>query len=364
MNLKKIKADIFLYVKEIIDKKRRNIFLIFILSIISVFFRFLVFVKNLFFDLKILKVKKVKSKVISIGNIVVGGVGKTPFLILLAKKLQENNLNKKIAIISRGYKSKFENKNVEVEPNSDFDASEIGDEPFLIKNHLKNIHIFVGKDKYKSAIDASKNFDIVLIDDGFQYRKLKKDLEIVILNSKNLFGNNKFLPNGYLREHPKSLKRADFIVVNHSDGKSMKFEEEIKKYSDKPIIYVKPKANKFYDFSKNEYDILKNTKVAIYSGIANPEIFYKTIKDLELEIVNFLFLLDHEKILENNLNEFIKKSLELEAEFILTTEKDFVKLDCFNYKIPILYLDISLNVTANNDNFSSLIEKINQITNN
>ncbi|MFA6119594.1 MAG: tetraacyldisaccharide 4'-kinase [Parachlamydiales bacterium] len=363
MIFNKIKTDLFFYVKEVIDKKRKNSFLEFLLLFFSKFFEGVVSVKNFLFDKKILKAKKVNSTVISIGNIVAGGTGKTPFLILLYQKLYDKN---KIAIVTRGYKSKFENSFTIVDKNSSLGSSEIGDEPFLLKNHLRDPHIFVGKNKYGSARKAAEmNFDVILIDDGFQYRKLHKDLEIILLNAKNPFGNNSFLPKGYLRENKKSLKRADYIVINNSDHKLIRLEEEIRKYCDKPIIYVKPYANKFLDQQKKEYIIEERSKVAIFCGIANPNLFYKTIKDQGLEIVNFLFLLDHEKISAEQLDVFIKKSIENQAEYIITTEKDFVKLDPdINSQIPILFLDISLSVVCHNDDFISLIEKINQISNN
>lgn len=360
--LKKIRSNLFLYIKEIIDHKRKNFILESFLFLLSLCYRFVIFSKNLCYDFHILKSKKVNSKVISIGNIESGGTGKTPFTIFLANKLSD----KKVAIITRGYKSKYENKSLYVDKDNNFDVFEMGDEPFLLKKRIKNASIFIGKDKLKSAKGASDlNYDIILIDDGFQYRKLKKDLEIVLLNANKPFVENYCLPRGFLRETPKSLKRADFIVINNSIAVDKKLEQEIKKYTNSPIIYSRPLPCRFLDFSKKEIKVLKKTKVAVFCGIANPNHFFKTIEEMGLEIVNKLELLDHETISMSRLEEFIKKSLEKKSEFVVTTEKDFVKLN-FKTKtlLPVIYLEIILEIIANNHNVETLVEKINNLFNN
>ena len=166
--------------------------------------------------MKILKSKKVDIFTISVGNIEVGGVGKTPFVIFLANKIK-----KKIGVISRGYKSKREKRNTiiskDILDEKKFLAEDIGDEPFLLSSRI-NGYLFVGRDKIKSAFLAKKmGLDIVILDDGFQSRYIKKDLEIVVLNGKNIFKKKYFLPRGFLRDSFKRLKDADFIVVNNID---------------------------------------------------------------------------------------------------------------------------------------------------
>ncbi len=361
-SLEKIKSSLFLRFKEIIDHKRKNLFIESFLSLLSLFYTFAIFLKNLAYDFGILKSKKVKSKVISIGNIDCGGTGKTPFTIFLANKLI---LMSKVAILTRGYKSKHENKSLYVTKDSNFDVLDIGDEALLFKNHIKDAALFIGKNKVKSAKMASDlNYDIVLIDDGFQYRKLKKDLEIVLVNANTPFLGKKCLPRGLLRENPKSLKRADYIVINNADKKDRKLEKEIKKYSNCPIIYTKPIPNRFLDFSKNIVKIEKKTKVAVFCGIANPFNFFKTLQEMDLDIINRLELLDHETISCSKLNKFIKQSLEKKAEFIITTEKDFVKLNFTKTALPIVYLEIILNIIENKNNLEALVEKIYKLFNN
>jgi len=356
----KFRVNLFTYIKDLIDKKRKNLFLLVLLSIFSLLFRFVIFLRNSMYNLGLFKSTKVKSKVISIGNIVAGGVGKTPFLIFLAKKLISKN---KIAIISRGYRSKFEKKSLHITKESIFTYKDIGDEPMLIKNHIKDVSIFIGREKLLSAKKASDlNFDITLVDDGFQYRKLKKDLEIVILNAKEPFGKNNFLPRGYLRESPKNLKRADYIIINNATTKLKDLENTIKKYTNCPIIYTKPTPSKFRDLSKKSIEIEKKSKVALFCGIANPELFKATIEDMGFDVVNTLYLLDHEKISLEKLNDFINKSFQKNANYILTTEKDAVALNPnIQSNLRILYLEIVLKVIDNQKHLDSLVEKIHEI---
>jgi len=360
---KKIKIFIFLYVKDIIEKKKKNKILKFFLGFFSIFFEFAVFFKNLLFDLKILKSKKVKPIVISVGNIVAGGTGKTPFIILLAKKLIPKY---KVAILSRGYKSKFENRGLLVDQNSNFTAQEIGDEPLFLKHRLKKATIFIGKNKLKSAKRAGDlNFDIVLIDDGFQYRKIKKDIEIVIINASDPFGYNRFLPKGYLRDSLKSLKRANFVVINNADEKTTHLEKKIKRYTDASIFQTIVVPNNFYDLSKKKKEIEKNSKVALFCAIAYPAYFFNTIKKMGFDIVNFSTFLDHEKFSLNKLKEFIQKSKAKKAKYVLITEKDAVKLDAnLKMDLPIFYLETSLKISSDNLNFISLVEKIMKLVNN
>ncbi|NGX63096.1 MAG: Tetraacyldisaccharide 4'-kinase [Candidatus Anoxychlamydiales bacterium] len=352
-----LKQKLFIYIKDVIDKKRRNIFLSALLTFLSLFFRFLSFFRNALYDLKILKATKVKSKVISIGNIVAGGAGKTPFTIFLAKKLISKY---KVGIISRGYKSKAENKNIVIDQNTKFLAKDISDEALVLKNHINDALFFIGKDKLKSCSKATQmKCDVSIIDDGFQYRKLKKDIEIVIINAKDPFGKNSFLPKGYLREHPKNLKRADFIVINNANGKINHLENQIKQYSSAPIAYTKPYVKRVLDTSKKEIKIRKKSKIAAFCAIANPDIFFENLKDLGFEIVNTIYLLDHETVHLKSFKTFIESSIAKGAKYILTTEKDIVKFpNVISSDIPILYLEIDLKITHNHEHLSRLVEKI------
>lgn len=345
----KIKTKLFLFTKEVIDEKKKGFFLIFFklfLRAISFFWFFYISIKNFLYDKKFFKPKKYSPFVISIGNIVAGGVGKTPFTIFLAKKLQDNH---KIGIISRGYKSKNENKTLVVKKDDNYSFSEIGDEPLMMKNQLKDVVFIIGKDRKKALEEAEKlNLDIVLLDDGFQNRKIVKDLDVVVINAKDPFGKNYFLPRGYLRENKNSLKRADYIIVNNAfEKKDFEIEKELKKHSKAKIFFSKYIPSKFFTLSNIEKKIKETSKVAIFCSIANPSLFHKTIKDMGHVIVHELYLMDHEKIQKEKLFDFIKRSKEEGAEYIITTHKDAVKLDHnFKHDVEIIYVEIILKLIS------------------
>jgi len=229
------------FIKKIIDGEKKDFFSFLVKKLLfffSLFFSSIVFIKNFLYDKKILKSKKVSPFVISIGNIVAGGSGKTPFTIYLAKKLMQDS---NIAIASRGYKSKLENK-ISVIKKNDITTSEmIGDEPSEMRKKLKDIILLIGKDR-KKTIDLAQdlNLDYVILDDGFQRRDLYKNIEVVLIDSKDPFGKNNSLPRGYLRESKKSLKRADYIVLNTTYNRDnlQSIENEINKYTDAEIIKI------------------------------------------------------------------------------------------------------------------------------
>ena len=178
--------------------------------------------------------------VISVGNIVVGGTGKTPVTLMLAQEFYDDFL---VAILSRGYRSQAEKLRVPViiskgqgpmQP-----AKFCGDEPYLLAQNLPKVYVIVGKDRHKASnIAAKAGAHLIVLDDGMQHRRLARDFEIVVMDTYDLFGQGYFLPRGLLREDKKSLHRADLIILNHVHDIN-KFEEtkkELAKFSDAPII--------------------------------------------------------------------------------------------------------------------------------
>ncbi|KPK33095.1 MAG: hypothetical protein AMS24_02245 [Chlamydiae bacterium SM23_39] len=342
------KKIFFIFEKRIKNKKR-----LFFLYFLSIFWRFFVYLKNIFYEKNILKIKKVDIPIISIGNLVCGGVGKTPFIIFLYEKLKKN-----IGIISRGYGSKIGRKNIVVDKNflkKDL-AKEIGDEPSMLLNRLNSL-IFVGKDRIKSAEKARKlNLDAVLMDDGFQYRKLHRDIDIVILNAKNVFSNGCFIPRGFLRENPKRLKKADFIVINNIKDR-LDYEiakQKIVKYARCPIIAVTPFIKNIVGEKSVGFFV---KKIAVFCAIANPQFFIRLLEDKGYEIVEKFFLLDHSFFSKKKLKQFFIKAKKNGAEAVFCTEKDWVKL--FDLKdLEVFYVKIDLKILFGEENMEKLISSI------
>ena len=267
---------------------------------LSLIWAFVSFWKNFLYDRGIFSVMRVACPVVSVGNLVAGGTGKTPLVHLLASQFP----GKRVAILSRGY-------------------GQIPDEPMLLKRRLPNAKIYVGKDRVRLAKQAQLDgCDLIFLDDGFQYRKLHRDFDLVILAGSDPFGKGHFLPWGFLRDHPRRLQKADAVFVS---GEGHVACEHI------PLqLYV----DRILDFNEREIPSIAGMDVAIFSGIAKPQLFKKTVESLGARVVEEWILADHEQAPEQRLKIFGKR-----AQAIICTEKDFVKMRPMS--LPIYFLEIS-----------------------
>jgi tetraacyldisaccharide 4'-kinase len=280
--------------------------------------------------IKIIKSKnKIKHKipVIVIGNITVGGTGKTPMVIAVARFFQNKGI--KVAIISRGYRAKCKTFPAIVNDNADL----YGDEPVLISNSLQCPVII--DPKRNRAIEYIKNsYDVNLIisDDGLQHFPLTPSIKILLIDGNRLFGNGMCLPAGPLREPFKKYHHDDFIVINSP----AKIPEPNKNNVYNATIKVTGFACLHND-KMQPVEFFRNKKIAAITGIANPTRFFKLLRDLNIDINEYAFK-DH-----HNFNE---KNLAVPEEIIIMTEKDAVKCKNFSRK-SCYYLKISLEPSAN-----------------
>jgi tetraacyldisaccharide 4'-kinase len=209
-------------------KKGKQIFLS-PLTLISFFYKQAVILRNRAYHKGLLRTRKLSIPVISIGNLTVGGTGKTPTTIYLARLLQ--GMGKRVGVLSRGYRGAASGDANVVSDGEKLrlGPGEAGDEPFLIAEKLPGIIVLTGKDRGLAGEYAQKNFliDVALLDDGFQHIKLKRDLDILLLDGINPLGNGYLLPRGNLREPPESIRRAHLVLVTHAS----KNYEQIKKQS-------------------------------------------------------------------------------------------------------------------------------------
>lgn len=261
-----------------------------------------VYFRNGLYNLRILPITRVPCTVVSVGNIVAGGTGKTPFVHLLARRFS----HRKVAILSRGYGA-------------------VPDEAILLARRLPNVKVYIGKDRAVLAKQAAKDAELILLDDGFQHRRLHRDFDIVLTRDKK----ERYLPAGFLRDDPKRLKKADetFTV-----GKELQ-------------LVVK----RILDLEGNEIPSIRGWKVGIFCGIANPESFKKTVRDLGAEIVFEKIFADHALA---DLNKLSKERV------LLCTEKDVVKLP--PTQLPIYFLEMEMQIVQGHDRWEKLIEKIDQ----
>ena len=303
-----------------------------LLKILSLIYGSVIFIRNKLYDLNILKSKKAEGvKVICIGNIVAGGTGKTPAVQYFVKKYL--NEGKKVGILSRGYKGKRKEDLLLVRNNKEILATsaESGDEAYLHALNLK-VPVAVSKDRYKGAVylrDVCK-VDIIIMDDGFQHRKLKKDRNIILIDAINPFGGNDYLPKGRLRESLESLKRADELIItksNYINNESLeKIKQKLLKYEKKISVATFSEEN-FYNMNgeEKELSIVKDKKILIFSSIANPKIFYETVKRLEPSEIEEIKFEDHHLYKPEEINNISEKGKDY--DYIVTTEKDIVKIN-------------------------------------
>ena len=354
------------------------------LNTLSILFSQLVQFRYFLYKHKLLKDKPLGCLVIVVGNITVGGTGKTPVVEMLSKQLQANG--RKVAIISRGYKSKTESifskwlrffTHSDVSPPkivSDgktvlLDSETAGDEPFMLANNLPGVVVICDKDRVKAGYYAIKDHqcDTLVLDDGYQYLKLRGSLNICLIDSSNPFGNERLLPRGILREPLERLSKADYILFTKTKAVEdcQDLFATVRDYNQNAkIIYCQhtPKyLNRIDQSGRQEVSFMDGLKVAVFSGIAYPESFEETIHAIGGTIVYNKRFLDHHRFSKEEVERVYEKAFQSGAEIILTTEKDAVRLPSTKTKIPFYYLRLEINILSGEDDFKSLAKRISSL---
>ena len=296
------------------------------IGLISILFFPLTLIVIFFTSLKkkITKTQGFKIPIICVGNIYLGGTGKTPTSILLAKELSK--LGKKPLILRKYYKNH-------------------NDEYRLIKNYFKNL--IISKNRIEGLKDAEKsNFDMVILDDGLQDYKIKKNLSIVCFNNNQLIGNGMVLPSGPLRENLSILKNVEIVIINGS--KNINFENK--------ILNINKKLEIFYSFYKPiNLDQFKNKKLLALAAIGNPENFFQLVEKNNLKIFKKKTFPDHYQFSKAEMQNILREA-EMKNYQIIMTEKDYYKINHYKLK-KINYLKVSLEIY----NKEKLFKKINSL---
>jgi tetraacyldisaccharide 4'-kinase len=300
--------------------------------------------------------------VISIGNIVAGGTGKTPVTLLLAGAFYERFI---VAILSRGYRSKAEKLDAPVllceGQGPIFPASYCGDEPYLFAQRLPKAIVIVGGNRKKASFLAAKaGAQAILLDDGMQHRRLARDFDVVVVDVSDPFGQGYFLPRGFLREDICSLARADLIILNHirDPQQFTSVKMQLKPYSSAPIVGTKGYVIAIRDLKGQEMGTLKEQSVGMFCAIAHPENFRHTLEQEGLQVVNEYILADHDSVKEKNLEQFAQASLKKGAKWLICTEKDRVKLrDQLTLALPIIWVQLELRVVAGQEEWQNFLHQ-------
>ncbi len=332
------------------------------MRIASVGYSIVVRLRNFLYSRGWIKAHHVNAAVICIGNITVGGTGKTPLVAWLYKQIAPGY---KCAILTRGYKSALDSKSGTQGPV---------DEPAMLAEACPRAQVIVNPDRVAGAAEAIAKFgaEVLIMDDGFQHRRLARDLDIVAIDATRPFGYGKMLPAGLLREPVTSLRRADAVVITRCDQisgieldtldsrvRSFNPGAVVSRTSHAPVCAIRA------DGAKTGIEQLKCKKIFAFCGIGNPGAFLKTIESLGSVLVGSLEYDDHHHYTKACLDEIRERAEELGAELILTTQKDWTKIVAdFRSQIsdsqsslPFAYLAIEIQFSTGENELKSLIER-------
>ena len=321
-------------------------------------FSLILICRRALYKLRIFHQYRTNTFVISVGNLTVGGNGKTPFTILLASALKEEGL--KVAVSHRGYKGAYENmtKLISDEDHLFEDARNAGDEPLLIAQNLKGIPVIVGKNRKKAIEFLEENVrpDVVILDDSFQHLKVRHDYDFLLFNGENPIGNGFLTPAGMLREPKSAMKYADCFVLNDISGE-VSIPKIFKKYST-PLFTTSYHIAHFIHYSdlgKSEPSPFVRKKIYLLSGIGNPSSFERSITELGLSFVHHYQFADHHEFSENDIASILRRAKNQNIDAIITTEKDFVKLQKLDIAKELIYY-AKLHVKINEmDTFNGIV---------
>jgi len=347
-----------------------------VLKGLSLVFAVVVSLRYLLYRFGLMRRYPLGIQVISIGNVTAGGTGKTPVTEIFARTLAAEG--RRVAILSRGYRRKeapwWRRLFTQViEPPlvvSDgrhvlLDSATGGDEPYMLANNLPGVAVVVDRNRVKAGRYAVKRLgcDTIILDDGFQYQKLKHSIEVVLVDSTNPFGNGNMLPRGILREPVRHLSRADIVFLTKCRGDVSAVKDEIRRYNRHAEIVECNHAPKLLRdvWSREEFplDWLRGKTVCTLSGIASPKGFENSLRQLGAKVVWCERYADHHRYDSSEILYALNRSADMGADALVTTEKDAVRFPRLaTVPIRCLYLRIAIEILAGGESFTDIINRI------
>ena len=351
-------------------------FLLAILKGISCIFAAIVALRYFLYRVGLKRRHPLGIQVISIGNVTAGGTGKTPVTEIFARTLAAEG--RKVAILSRGYRRKeapwwqrlftdvispplvvSDGKHVLL------DSATGVDEPYMLASNLPGVAVVVDRDRVKAGRYAIKRLgcDTIILDDGFQYQKLKHSIEVVLVDSTNPFGNGNMLPRGILREPVRHLKRADIIFLTKCRGDVSAVVQEIRKYNKTAEIVECTHAPKSLKdvWSREEFPLtwLEGKTTCTLSGIASPKGFENSLRHLGAKVVWCERYADHHSYDSSEILYALNRTADMGADALVTTEKDAVRFPRFETSpVRCLYLRIAIEILRGRESFQDIINRI------
>jgi tetraacyldisaccharide 4'-kinase len=330
------------------------------------------------YNLGIFRRKKLNCYVISLGNITVGGTGKTPTAQRLAKEIQ--GLGYRVVILNRGYRAKWKGDVGVVSDGQTLhmNATEAGDEAFMLAKHLPGVPVLIGPERYQTGSYAIEHFgaEVAILDDGYQHWMLERDMEILLIDAVNVFGNSYILPRGTLREPISHIDRADVCLltkVDQATDASREYIHHIIQEENGHALVVEsvhqPKG--FIRFEEWAHNIsspgvdvaeMRGKRVMAVSAIGNPASFEQTLSDIGAVVIESLRFPDHHDYTVQEMLDVAAQALLLDAEAIVITEKDAVKVPVEllrerpDFTIPIYVVSVEVTFREGEEEFIRLMK--------
>ncbi|NQX02435.1 tetraacyldisaccharide 4'-kinase [bacterium] len=323
------------------------------------------------------------TQVVAIGNITVGGTGKTPVVELLARTLRDRG--RRVAILSRGYKSKKLERPQKWQDTHGrpipaecmpkvvstgrallLDSKFAGDEPFMLARNLDGVSVVVDKNRVKGGLFAvgQLDADTLLLDDGMQYLDLAHSIDLVLIDAGSPFGTEALLPRGTLREPPKNLRRASYILITKCNGRSNEaLITRIRKYNRTAEIIECTHGPIYLEdvFTRERLplEFLKDKWVGAISAIAVPEAFEGSLERLGARVEIRRRFSDHYRFSRKEVEKFMQRCVERDMGMIVTTEKDAVRFPKpASIDVPVYFLRIEVEILKGQEVWDDLIERI------
>jgi tetraacyldisaccharide 4'-kinase len=353
-----------------------------VLHLLSFPFRAIVTLRLLCYRLRIMRPQYLGCTVIAVGNLTVGGTGKTPIVELLARELTKRG--RRVAVLSRGYRSKSSSRLLrllrsishgnEPPPRIVSDGKQLllnseiaGDEPYMLAKNLPGVVVLTDKNRVKAGNYAVNKFhcDTLLLDDGFQYLHLLGQHNLLLIDSGNPIGNGYLLPRGILREPPAAMGRATHIFITKVDGEvGQQVYELLNRHgvAEVPLTECRHEPKILIDIQEGSpvpIGEIARKRVGIFCGIAVPESFEAFIRRSGATIVLRRYFPDHYRFSMDDVERIFERACEQGAEMVLTTEKDAVRLQPqWIYPLPTYYLRIEIDILRGRENFEALLDHI------
>jgi tetraacyldisaccharide 4'-kinase len=288
------------------------------------------------YEMGLLRAKRLDARVVSVGNLTVGGTGKTPMVLWIAQQLLDRG--RTVGILTRGYRG------------TNGPGGATSDEVELLRTRLRDrVAIGVGADRYSRGMElVQRGTEWIVLDDGFQHLQLKRDADVVLIDAMNPFGGGRLLPAGWMREPKTALRRADIIVVTRS-SRAPAVEAAVRRETDAPIFYARPKLEALCPIDgsdiRQNLPALREKRWFAFCGVGNPGAFISDLRDWGFQIYGPRFFRDHHRYTQAEMDEITEQARGAGADGLICTEKDYFNLSAVkNFGLETMYCQISLQV--------------------